>query len=75
MSRSTSSDSTGKWKEPKELSGKVEGGQVDEEDLGQWVQAADGSSERRTTHNSHDDQEGSHDEYGKETREVRAKLF
>ena len=55
MSRSTSSDSTGKWKEPKELSGKVEGGQVDEEDLGQWVQAADGSSERRTTQDSHGD--------------------
>ena len=55
MSKSTSSDSTGKWKEPKELSGKVEGGQVDEEDLGQWVQAADGSSERRTTQDSHGD--------------------
>ena len=33
MSKSTSSDSTGKWKEPKELSGKVEGGQRDEENL------------------------------------------
>jgi len=55
MGKSTSSDSTGKWKEPKELSGKVEGGQVDKEDLGQWVQAADGSSERRTSQDSHGD--------------------
>ena len=44
-------------------------------ELGQWVRPADGSYERRTTHDSHDDQEGSHDEYGKETREVRVKLF
>ena len=39
------------------------------------MRPADGSYERRTTHDSHDDQEGSHDEYVKETREVRVKLF
>ena len=39
------------------------------------MRPADGSYERRTTHDSHDDQEGSHDEYGKETREVRVKSF
>ena len=64
MSKSTSSDSTGKWKEPEELSGKVEGGQVDEEDLGQWVQAADGSSERRTTQDSHDEHGKKREKFG-----------
>ena len=38
---------------------------MDEEDLGQWVQAADGSSERRTTQDSQGDKEGAPDEHGK----------
>ena len=35
---------------------------------------AEGSSERRATQNSHDDQEGSPDKRGKETTEVPVKL-
>ena len=74
MGKSMLSDSMRKWKDPKELAGKVVEGQGGEEDLGQWVRPAEGSSERRATQNSHDDQEGSRDKCGKETTEVPVKL-